>query len=172
MKRVVVGLSGGVDSSVAAYLLKEQGYEVIGQFMKNWHDDSVTISNECPWLEDSNDALLVAEKLGIPFQTVDLSEQYKEKIVDLYHFLYTEVHQKANVLQTYGKFAKQFNEAIAEQTNKAHRLLGLEAQGKMGLSLLLLMKEKNAISLDYMNNQHVEIESTEQVENVQGSEGG
>lgn len=82
MKRVVVGLSGGVDSSVAAYLLKEQGYEVIGLFMKNWHDDSVTISNECPWLEDSNDALLVAEKLGIPFQTVDLSEQYREKIVD------------------------------------------------------------------------------------------
>jgi len=82
MKRVVVGLSGGVDSSVAAYLLQEQGYEVIGLFMKNWHDDSVTISNECPWLEDSNDALLVAEKLGIPFQTVDLSEEYQEKIVD------------------------------------------------------------------------------------------
>ena len=82
MKRVVVGLSGGVDSSVAAYLLKEQGYEVIGLFMKNWHDDSVTISNECPWLEDSNDAMIVAEKLGIPFQVVDLSEQYKERIVD------------------------------------------------------------------------------------------
>ena len=81
-KRVVVGLSGGVDSSVAAYLLQQEGYEVIGLFMKNWHDDSVTISNECPWLEDSNDALLVAEKLGIPFQTVDLSEQYQEKIVD------------------------------------------------------------------------------------------
>jgi len=82
MKRVVVGLSGGVDSSVAAYLLQQQGYEVIGLFMKNWHDDSVTISNDCPWLEDSNDALLVAEKLGIPFQTVDLSEEYKEKIVN------------------------------------------------------------------------------------------
>ena len=82
MKRVVVGLSGGVDSSVAAYLLKEQGYDVIGLFMKNWHDDSVTISDECPWLDDSNDAMLVAEKLGIPFQTVDLSEQYKERIVD------------------------------------------------------------------------------------------
>ena len=82
MKRVIVGLSGGVDSSVAAYLLKEQGYEVIGLFMKNWHDDSVTISKECPWLEDSNDAMLVAEKLGIPFQVVDLSEQYKERIVD------------------------------------------------------------------------------------------
>lgn len=82
MKKVVVGLSGGVDSSVAAYLLKEQGYEVIGLFMKNWHDDSVTISEECPWLEDSNDALIVAEKLGIPFQTVDLSVQYKERIVD------------------------------------------------------------------------------------------
>ncbi|MFC6858822.1 tRNA 2-thiouridine(34) synthase MnmA [Zunongwangia atlantica] len=82
MKKVVVGLSGGVDSSVSAYLLKEQGYKVIGLFMKNWHDDSVTISDECPWLEDSNDAMIVAEKLGIPFQTVDLSEQYKERIVD------------------------------------------------------------------------------------------
>lgn len=82
MKKVVVGLSGGVDSSVTAYLLKEQGYDVIGLFMKNWHDDSVTISNECPWLEDSNDALIVAEKLGIPFQTVDLSVEYKERIVD------------------------------------------------------------------------------------------
>ena len=82
MKRVIVGLSGGVDSSVAAYLLKAQGYEVIGLFMKNWHDDSVTISDECPWLEDSNDAMLVAEKLGIPFQTVDLSEPYKARIVD------------------------------------------------------------------------------------------
>ena len=81
-KRVIVGLSGGVDSSVAAYLLKAQGYEVIGLFMKNWHDDTVTISNECPWLEDSNDAMIVAEKLGIPFQTVDLSEQYKTRIVD------------------------------------------------------------------------------------------
>ncbi|MCG9973312.1 tRNA 2-thiouridine(34) synthase MnmA [Christiangramia crocea] len=82
MKKVVVGLSGGVDSSVTAYLLKEQGYEVIGLFMKNWHDDSVTISDECPWLDDSNDAMMVADKLGIPFQTVDLSEQYKERIVD------------------------------------------------------------------------------------------
>jgi len=82
MKRVIVGLSGGVDSSVAAYLLKQQGYEVIGLFMKNWHDDTVTISKECPWLEDSNDAMLVAEMLGIPFQVVDLSEQYKERIVD------------------------------------------------------------------------------------------
>ena len=82
MKRVVVGLSGGVDSSVAAYLLKEQGYDVIGMFMKNWHDDSVTISDDCPWLEDSNDAMLVAEKLGIPFQTIDLSKEYKAQIVD------------------------------------------------------------------------------------------
>lgn len=81
-KRVVVGLSGGVDSSVSAYLLQQQGYEVIGLFMKNWHDDSVTISKECPWLEDSYDAMLVAEKFGIPFQTVDLSAEYKQRIVD------------------------------------------------------------------------------------------
>jgi len=82
LKTVVVGLSGGVDSSVTAYLLQQQGYNVIGIFMKNWHDDSVTISDECPWIDDSQDALLVAQKLGIPFQTIDLSEQYKEKIVD------------------------------------------------------------------------------------------
>lgn len=87
MKRVVVGLSGGVDSSVAAYLLKEQGYEVIGMFMKNWHDDSVTISNECPWLDDSNDAMIVAQHLGIPFQAIDLSKEYKERIVD---YMFTE----------------------------------------------------------------------------------
>lgn len=81
-KRVVVGLSGGVDSSVAASLLVDQGYEVIGLFMKNWHDESVTISDECPWEEDSTDAMLVAQKLGIPFQAIDLSEDYKERIVD------------------------------------------------------------------------------------------
>lgn len=81
-KRVVVGLSGGVDSSVAAYLLQEQGYEVIGMFMKNWHDDSVTISNECPWIDDSNDAMIVAQHLGIPFQAIDLSADYKSRIVD------------------------------------------------------------------------------------------
>ena len=82
MKRVVVGLSGGVDSSVAAHLLLKEGYEVIGMFMRNWHDESVTLSDECPWIEDSNDALLVAQQLGIPFQVIDLSESYKARIVD------------------------------------------------------------------------------------------
>ena len=82
MAKVVVGLSGGVDSSVAAYLLQEAGHEVIGMFMKNWHDTSVTISDECPWIDDSNDAIMVAESLGIPFQTIDLSEEYKKRIVD------------------------------------------------------------------------------------------
>ena len=80
--RVVVALSGGVDSSVAAYLLTQQGYDVVGIFMKNWHDETVTISNECPWVEDSYDAMIVAEKLSIPFQTIDLSKEYQERIID------------------------------------------------------------------------------------------
>lgn len=80
--KIVVGLSGGVDSSVAAYLLQKQGHDVIGLFMRNWNDASVTLEDECPWIEDSNDALLVAKKLGIPFQVIDMSELYKERIVD------------------------------------------------------------------------------------------
>ncbi|WP_303812525.1 tRNA 2-thiouridine(34) synthase MnmA [Apibacter mensalis] len=80
--KVVVGLSGGVDSSVAAYLLQQQGHEVIGLFMKNWNDSEFTLEDECPWVEDSNDALLIAQKLNIPYQVIDLSEVYKERIVD------------------------------------------------------------------------------------------
>ena len=90
MRKVVVGLSGGVDSSVAAYLLKKQGYDVIGLFMKNWHDDTVTVSNDCPWLEDSNDAMIVADKLNIPFQTIDLSKEYNEKIIK---YMFNEYEQ-------------------------------------------------------------------------------
>ncbi|MCG7279749.1 tRNA 2-thiouridine(34) synthase MnmA [Chryseobacterium taklimakanense] len=80
--KIVVGLSGGVDSSVATYLLQQQGHEVVGLFMRNWNDASVTLEDECPWIEDSNDALMVAQKLGIPFQVIDMSELYKERIVD------------------------------------------------------------------------------------------
>lgn len=80
--RIVVGLSGGVDSSVAAHLLLEAGHEVIGLFMRNWHDESVIIDEACPWIDDSQDAMLVAGHLGIPFQVLDMSAQYKERIVN------------------------------------------------------------------------------------------
>ncbi len=81
-KKVVVGLSGGVDSSVAAYLLKEQGYEVIGLFMINWHDTTGTLAGDCPWNDDLIFAQLVARKLDIPFHSVDLSDQYRKRVVD------------------------------------------------------------------------------------------
>ena len=82
MARVVVGLSGGVDSSVAAYLLKEQGHEVIGLFMRNWHDTTGTLEGDCPWYDDQIFAELVAKRLDIPFRFVDLSEQYRQRVVE------------------------------------------------------------------------------------------
>jgi tRNA-specific 2-thiouridylase len=81
-KKVVVGLSGGVDSSVAAYLLKKEGYEVIGLFMINWHDKTGTLYGDCAWKDDMVFAELVARKLDIPFHTVDLSVQYRKRVVD------------------------------------------------------------------------------------------
>lgn len=82
MKRVVIGLSGGVDSSVAAWLLKEQGYEVIGLFMINWHDTTGTLEGDCPWHDDRLFAELVAKKLDIPLHVVDLSADYRTRVVD------------------------------------------------------------------------------------------
>lgn len=79
--KVVVGLSGGVDSSVAAYLLKEQGYEVVGMYMQNWHDTTGTLEGDCPWKDDQVIAELVAKKLDIPFVFIDLSDTYRERVV-------------------------------------------------------------------------------------------
>ncbi len=82
MKRVVIGLSGGVDSSVAAYLLKEQGYDLIALFMVNWHERVGNITSACTWEEDALIARMVAKKLEIPFHIVDLSVDYKKRVVD------------------------------------------------------------------------------------------
>ena len=82
MAKVVVGLSGGVDSSVAAYVLKQQGHEVIGLFMKNWHDQTGVLEADCPWLEDKYDAEAVARKLNIPFHFVDLSKEYMARVAE------------------------------------------------------------------------------------------
>ena len=80
--KICVGLSGGVDSSVAAYLLKKQGYDVFGLFMQNWHDASTTLHGECEWEEDRFVAEMVARKIGIPFYFVDLSKEYRQRVVD------------------------------------------------------------------------------------------
>lgn len=82
MKRAVVGISGGVDSSVAAYLLKKQGYDVVGLFMINWHDTTGALKGDCPWDDDLIFAKLVARKIGIDLHTVDLSKPYRERVVD------------------------------------------------------------------------------------------
>ncbi len=82
MARVVIGLSGGGDSSVAAWLLKEQGHEVIGLFMINWHDTTGTLEGDCPWHDDRLFAELVAKKLDIPLHVVDLSKEYRTRVVD------------------------------------------------------------------------------------------
>lgn len=146
MKRVVVGLSGGVDSSVAAYLLIEQGYEVIGMFMKNWHDESVTLSDECPWIDDSNDALLVAQHLGIPFQVIDLSKEYKERIVD-YMFKEYEAGRTPNpdVLCNreikFDAFLKAATDLGAEYVATGHYCR--KVVHKNGLTSLLSGKDKN-----------------------------
>ena len=81
-KKVVVGLSGGVDSSVAAYLLKQQGYEVVGLFMRNWKDTTGTLEGDCPWYDDHMFAELVAKRLDIPFHLIDLSDEYRRRVVD------------------------------------------------------------------------------------------
>lgn len=81
-KKVIVGLSGGVDSSVAAYLLKQQGYDVTAVFMVNWHDKTGVLDADCPWDEDVIFAELVAKKIGIPFEVVDLSVPYRSRVID------------------------------------------------------------------------------------------
>jgi tRNA-specific 2-thiouridylase len=81
-KTVVIGLSGGVDSSVAAWVLKEQGYDVIGLFMRNWHDTTGLIQSDCHWEDDLMFAGMVAKKLNIPFHQVDLSGPYRQRVVD------------------------------------------------------------------------------------------
>lgn len=81
-KKVVIGLSGGVDSSVAAWVLKERGYDVVGLFMRNWHDTTGLIQSDCHWEDDLMFAEMVSKKLGIPFHQVDLSEPYRQRVVD------------------------------------------------------------------------------------------
>ncbi|MCQ2237028.1 MAG: tRNA 2-thiouridine(34) synthase MnmA, partial [Bacteroidales bacterium] len=82
MAKVVIGMSGGVDSSVAAYVLMQQGHEVEALFMRNWTDTTGVLKGDCPWLDDKFDAEAVARKLGIPFHMVDLSTEYRARVVD------------------------------------------------------------------------------------------
>ncbi len=148
-QKVVIGLSGGVDSSVAAYLLKEQGYEVIALFMKNWHDDSVILDNECPWVEDSNDALMVAEQLKIPIHTVDFSIPYRARIVD---YMFSEYRQGrtpnpdilCNREIKFDLFLKASLKLGADYIATGHYCRKTTFEGKDGLTFRLLSgKDKN-----------------------------
>lgn len=163
MAQVVVGLSGGVDSSVAAHLLVQEGHDVIGLFMRNWHDETVTLHDECPWVEDSNDAMLVADKLGIPFQVIDLSTEYKERIVDYMFaeykagrtpnpdvlcnreikfdiFLKTALGLGADYVAT-GHYCRK--ETLTENESEAHRLLsGLDSNKDQSYFLCQLNQEQ------------------------------
>ena len=98
MKRVVVGLSGGVDSSVAAYLLKEQGYDVVGLFMRNWHDTTGTLEGDCPWYDDQMFAELTAKRLDIQFHFIDLSDEYRRRVDAFFAY-----HDKNNCRRVYEK---------------------------------------------------------------------
>jgi len=137
MKRVVVGLSGGVDSSVAAYLLKKQGYDVIGVYMQNWHDTTGLLYGDCSWNDDITFATLVAKKIGIPFYKVDLSVEYKKRVVD-YMFAEYERGRTPNPdvlcnrevkFDLFVKVAKQY-EADYIATGHYARIEKIEKEGK------------------------------------------
>ena len=114
MKRVVVGLSGGVDSSVAAFLLKQQGYDLIALFMVNWHERIGSVTSRCTWEDDALIAEMVANKLKIPFHVVDLSKEYKKRVVD-YMFAEYQAGRTPNpdvLCNREIKFDTFFNEAL------------------------------------------------------------
>ena len=149
MKKVVIGLSGGVDSSVAAYMLKKQGYELIALFMKNWHDTTGVLTGDCPWDEDVLFAEMVAKKLKIPFHTVDLSVAYRERVVD-YMFREYEKGRTPNpdVLCNrevkFDLFVKEAKKLGAEKVATGHysRIKELNLEGEI-IYRLLAGKDSN-----------------------------
>lgn len=142
-QRVVIGISGGVDSGVAAWLLKQQGYDVVGLFMRNWHDTTGLISGECSYEDDVLFAEMVAKKIGIPFHQVDLSEQYRTRVVD-YLFREYEAGRTPNpdvLCNREIKFDAFIDEAVklgAEKVATGH-YARVEAIGAQGGSVYRLL---------------------------------
>ncbi len=161
--KVCIGLSGGVDSSVAALLLKQQGYDVFAMFMQNWHDTEGTLHGDCEWEEDRFVAEMVARKIGIPFYFIDLSKEYRQRVVDYMFDEYARGRTPnpdvlCNREIKFGPFAKYAKDLDADFIATGHYCNVLKKDGR---TYLARAKDENKCQTYFLNQV-----SEKQIENV------